>query len=127
MPVGPGKSRINLTLPEKLLMDLQHEAEHTNRSVSEVVATTIQEAWQSDETKLASLQRQLTQQEAKLELKLATIDQLLERVVQLLEGEDANSSRQHPEKTEPLKVVTAEEMYGPITRTTPEKGRPWNS
>jgi metal-responsive CopG/Arc/MetJ family transcriptional regulator len=59
--LGTGKSRVNLTLPEKLLADLQQEAERSHRSVSDVVATTIEEAWQSDETKLTSLQQQLTQ------------------------------------------------------------------
>jgi TolA-binding protein len=118
--VGPGKSRVNLTLPEKLLADLQAEAEQTNRSVSEVVATTIEDAWQSQETALAALKQQMTELANKVELEFATIQQMLSKLIELQEAQNAMQPQRHTEETEPRpKIATYEEMYGPITRTPP--------
>jgi len=119
MPVSPGKSRVNLTLPETLLADLQQEAKRTNRSVSDLVAATIQDVWQADETKLAAIDQKLTRYAGNVEGELAEIQQLLSKIIQLLEGQDAMAPQQTVEPTEQPKVVSAEEMYGPITRAEP--------
>jgi hypothetical protein len=119
MPVGVGKTRINLTIPEKLLQDVQHEADASNRTISEVIVATVEQIWQSADQERVELRQLVSQLAGHLETELATIHHILSRVVALLE---AMQPQQKVELSEPEpRIATYEEIYADDPTFNPPK------
>jgi hypothetical protein len=111
MPIGPGKSRVYLTLPDKVLQDLQHEAETSKRTLSEVIVAAVQEGWESATQERAELRRLLTQLAGTVETEFATIQQILSKLVGVVETltQEVRDSKPAPEPER--RIMTYEEMY----------------